>query len=127
MFSLLIAILSLHFFTVTYRVNGAHRTLFNVPISIFETSVPLVSDEEEPTLYFAKSELEDKLNSYFAFHLHKYVSDYTINYYYYNQQDFSICKTNQCTSLEINLKATIVLNFKYDKTANFYIRNNTNG
>ena len=127
MFSLLIAILSLHFFTVTYRVNGVHRTLFNVPISIFETSVPLLSDNDEPNLYFVKRSLEKKLNAYFASQLKRYVSDYEISYYYYNQSDYSVCRTNECTSVEINLKAKIVLNFNYDKTANFYIRSNIDG
>ena len=127
MFSLLIAILSLHFFTVTYRTNGVHRTLFNVPISIFETSIPLANEEDNPDLYFAKAQLEEKLNSYFAFHLRKYVSQYEVSYYYYNREDESICRDDRCTSLEINLKANIVLNFQYDKTANFYIRNNVNG
>lgn len=127
MFSLLIAILSLHFFTVTYRLNGVHRTLFNVPISLFETSIPLVDDSPDPELYFSKEVLEEKLDSYFAFQLKKYVSTYEINYYYYNREDSSICRDDHCTSLEINLKARIVLDFQYDKTANFYIRSNVDG
>ena len=127
MFSLLIAILSLHFFTVTYRLNGVHRTLFNIPISLFESSIPLVDDSPDPNLYFLKEQLEEKLNSYFASQLKKYVSNYSISYYYYNQEDDSICRDDYCTSLEINLKASIVLNFEYDKTANFYIRSNVDG
>ncbi len=127
MFSLLIAILSLHFFTVTYRTNGVHRTLFNMPISLFETSIPLVLNEDDPGLYFAKLELEEKLDSYFAFHLKKYVSNYDLDYYYYNRDDDSLCRSDKCTSIEITLEADIVLNFKYHKSADFYIRNNTNG
>ena len=127
MFSLLIGILSLHFFTVTYRLNGVHRTLFNVPISIFEASIPLVKENENPTLYFDKKVLEASLDSYFSNQLKKYVSDYSLSYYYYNQEDYSICRDDQCTSIEINLKARIVLDFEYDKNANFYIRSNIDG
>ena len=127
MFSLLIGVLSLHFFTVTYRLNGVHRTLFNVPISIFEASIPLVEESENPSLYFSKEVLEEKLDTYFANQLKKYVSNYSLSFYYYNQEDYSICRDDQCTSLEINLKARIVLDFEYDKTANFYIRSNIDG
>ena len=127
MFSLLIAVLSLHFFTVTYRLNGTNRILFNVPISIFESSIPLVSEDDDAHLYFSKEILEEKLDSYFASHLYKYVSEYSLSYYYFNQEDYSICRNDQCTSIEINLKARIVLNFEYDKSASFYIRSNVNG
>lgn len=127
MFSLLIAILSLHFFTVTYRLNGVHRTLFNVPISLFETSIPLINDSPDPNLYFMKEQLEEKLDSYFSSQLRKYVSSYKVSYYYYNREDSSICRDDYCTSIEINLKAMVVLNFQYDKTANFYIRSNIDG
>lgn len=127
MFSLLIGVLSLHFFTVTYRLNGVHRTLFNVPISIFEASIPLTDESENPSLYFSKEVLEEKLNMYFASQLRKYVSSYSLSFYYYNQEDYSICRDDRCTSLEINLKARIVLDFEYDKSANFYIRSNIDG
>ena len=127
MFSLLIGVLSLHFFTVTYRLNGVHRTLFNVPISIFEASIPLTDESENPSLYFSKEVLEEKLNTYFASQLRKYVSSYSLSFYYYNQEDYSICRDDRCTSLEINLKARIVLDFEYDKSANFYIRSNIDG
>ena len=127
MFSLLIGVLSLHFFTVTYRLNGVHRTLFNVPISIFEASIPLTDESENPSLYFSKEVLEEKLNTYFASQLRKYVSSYSLSFYYYNQEDYSICRDDRCTSLEINLKAKIVLDFEYDKSANFYIRSNIDG
>ena len=127
MFSLLIGVLSLHFFTVTYRLNGVHRTLFNVPISIFEASIPLTDESENPSLYFSKEVLEEKLNTYFASQLRKYVSSYSLIFYYYNQEDYSICRDDRCASLEINLKARIVLDFEYDKSANFYIRSNIDG
>ena len=102
MFSLLIGVLSLHFFTVTYRLNGVHRTLFNVPISIFEASIPLTDESENPSLYFSKVVLEEKLNTYFASQLRKYVSSYSLSFYYYNQEDYSICRDDRCTSLSDN-------------------------
>lgn len=127
LFSLTISILSLHFFTITYRTNGINRALFNLPISIFETSIPLINGEGEFEPYFAKNILEDKLTYYFDTNLLKYTDRYTVSYYYFNQEDYSICRDEKCQAIEINLKADIVLNYKYNKTATFYIRSNIDG
>ena len=45
--------------------------------------------------------------------------------YYYNQEDESICKTDQCSAIEITLSTNIIFNYKYQKSASFYIRRNT--
>lgn len=126
-FSLMISVLSLHFFTVTYRTNGVNRTLYNIPISIFESSIPLLYEGDVFEPYFDKESLEAKLTYYFDSNLKKYVSKYYLEYYYFNQDDYSICRGNRCQAVEISLKADIVLNVKYNKSATFYIRSNING
>ena len=123
--SLVIGILSLHVFTITYRVNGVNRTLFNIPISIFESSIPLINYGEEQKLYFDKELLENKLTYYFDTSLDRYVSNYSLEFYYYNQENESICKTDQCSAIEITLSTNIIFNYKYQKSASFYIRRNT--
>ena len=57
--SLTIAVMSLHFFTVTYRLNGINRSLYNIPISIFESSIPLLQDTESFEPYYDKDKLEE--------------------------------------------------------------------
>ena len=127
LFSLTIAVLSLQFFTVTYRLNGVNRTLYNIPISIFETSIPLISDNDEFVAYYHREVLNDQLTYYFETSLKKYVNHYTLDFYYFNQEDFSICLGEYCDAIEITLKADVLLNIKYQKAARFYIRSNVNG
>lgn len=122
--SVAFAILSLHFFTVTYRVTGINRTLYNIPISIFEVSIPLLQEDGDFTPFYDKEMLESKLTSYFHSTLHKYTEKYTVEYYYYNQEDFSYCTSSTCDAIEITLTSKIFINFNYQKTARFYIRNN---
>lgn len=124
MFCLTLVILSLQFFTVTYRLNGVNRTLYNIPISIFETSIPLVADDGVFIAYYDKEELDDKLTYYFDTSLKKYVNRYEVDYYYYNQSDYSICQSSYCDAIEITLTADILFNVHYQKSARFYIRSN---
>ena len=123
-FSLTLAVLSLHFFTVTYRLNGVNRTLYYIPISIFESSIPLAQESESLIIYYDKNILENKLTYYFDNNLSKYVSRYTLDFYYYNQSNDSICKTDYCDAIEITLKADILLTVSYQKSARFYIQKN---
>ena len=123
-FSLTLAVLSLHFFTITYRLNGVNRMLYNIPISIFESSIPLAQESEEIVIYYNKTELQNKLTYYFDTNIHKYVSRYTLDFYYYNQSDGSICKSDYCDAVGITLKAEILLTVNYQKTATFYIKDN---
>lgn len=123
-FSLMIAVMSLQMFTMTYRINGVNRTLFHIPLGIFESAIPLLTPNYDLDIYYDKEVLEQSLTYYFDSNLHKYVNDYTLSYYYYNQEDESICVSDKCTAVEITLKADIFLNIKYQKKARFYIRRN---
>ena len=58
--SITLAVLTLQFFTVTYRVNGINRTLYNIPIAIFETSIPLAQETDEPEIYYDANILDRK-------------------------------------------------------------------
>ena len=70
--SITIGILSLQFFSFTYRINGINRAVYNIPISIFEASIPLVQDVEKPKIYFDQDYLETYLTSYFDKVIYRY-------------------------------------------------------
>ena len=123
-FSLTIAVMSLQMFTLTYRINGVNRTLFHIPLGIFESAIPLVTTTYYPDVYFDKDMLEESLTYYFDTNLEKYVNKYTLSFYYYNQADDSICVSDKCDAVEVSLKADIMLTIKYQKKARFYIRRN---
>lgn len=124
MFAIFIGVLSLNFFTITYDITGINRVMYNIPIGIFESSIPLVQDSDVPNMYFDKDTLESKLTSYLSNSVKKYTSSYEISYYYYVQEDESICKTDYCTAVKVTLEAKIMLVSTYSKSMKFYIQSN---
>ena len=122
--SITLAVLALQFFTVTYRVNGINRTLYNIPIAIFESSIPLAQETEEPEIYYDADILEEKLTSYFDKSITKYCDKYEVEIYYYNQDDFSYCSSGKCDAVELTLTADLFIGFNYSRTARFYIQDN---
>ena len=122
--SITIGILSLRFFTFTYRINGINRVMFNMPISIFEASIPLVQDTSEPILYFDREYLLNELTSYIDKSIYKYTDRYSLDLYYYDQDDYSICRGDYCNAVEVTLNARITLFDDYSKTMRFYIHKN---
>ena len=122
--SITIGILSLQFFTFTYRINGINRMMFNMPISIFEASIPLVQDTSEPILYFDREYLLNELTSYVDKSIYKYTDRYSLDLYYYDQDDYSICRGDYCNAVEVTLNARITLFDDYSKTMRFYIHKN---
>lgn len=122
--SITIGILSLQFFTFTYRINGINRVMFNMPISIFEASIPLVQNTSEPILYFDREYLLNELTSYVDKSIYKYTDRYSLDLYYYDQGDYSICRGDYCNAVEVTLNARITLFDDYSKTMRFYIHKN---
>ncbi len=122
--SITIGILSLQFFTFTYRINGINRVMFNMPISIFEAAIPLVQNNKEPIIYFDKDYLRLELTSYIDKSIYKYTDRYSLDLYYYDQDDYSICRGDYCNAVEVTLNARITLFDDYSKTMRFYIHKN---
>lgn len=117
--------MSFQIFATSYRINGINRSFLNIPISIFESSIPLVQDVAEPEIYYDKALLESQLTSYFDKTIDKYCNDYSLSFYYYSQEDESICVNDKCTAIEITLKAEVILLINYQRSARFYIQDNT--
>ena len=123
-FVLTLGVLSLHFFTASYRITGINRVFYNIPIAIFETSIPLVQSGTSPLVYYDKDMINNKLTSYFEDSVTKYCKSYELEIFYYVQDDYSYCLTNQCDAVEISIDAKVLLNYEYHKTARFYIQDN---
>ena len=119
-----IGVLSLQFFTFTYRINGINRVMLNIPISIFESAIPLVQDVDNPKMYFDKQYLMDELTSYMNNSIYRYTDHFSLDLYYYVQQDYSICRSEFCDAVEVTLNARITLFDDYSKTMRFYIHKN---
>ncbi len=98
--------------------------MYNLPISLFESAIPLVQESDVPIMYFDKQYLEQELTSYINKSIYRYTDSYSLNFYYYNQEDHSICRTDYCDAVEITLSAKITLFNNYSKVARFYIHKN---
>lgn len=122
--AIIMGVLSLNLFTSNYKVIGVNRTLYNLPIALFETSIILTNETDEPLIYFDRVTLKSKLTSYFDNNLKKYTDKYTVEYYYYKQDDNSLCLINGCDAVKVTLTADLFYITKYKKSAYFYIRSN---
>ena len=122
--SLVIAVMSLHLFTVTYRLNGINRSRYNIPISIFETSIPLLDYNEGIGLYYDKELLLEKLTYYFKSSISGLCHSYDMDLYFYNQDDESICLSSYCNAVEVTINAKVIFFTEYHRTARFFISHN---
>lgn len=120
--ALMVMVMSVQCFTLTYRINGINRTLLETPISLFETSIPVIQDEGEFKAYFDKSELKKQLTYYYDISLTKYVTDYQISYLYSKAGTHIYCLASKCDAIEIKIKAKIIYFTNYTKSMRFEIR-----
>lgn len=123
-FALLVVTLSFNFFMISYQVNGINRLVYGVPVSLFETSLNLYGVDENNGAFFIKDTLEEKLTSYFNALMKRYADDYTLDFYYYNPSNHSLCVSENCSAIEITVEANLVLNYHYEKTLFYEIRSN---
>lgn len=116
----ILMIISTNFFFISYQLNGINKAVIGTPLSIFELSIPLVED----SIYFDKDILYTNLTSYYDDCLYKYVDNYSLQLQYYHSYLNSICVTNYCDSVVVNIKAEITLHYEYVRSMRFEIRHN---
>ncbi len=121
--SFIVVFLSFNFFMVSYQINGLNRLITGAPLSLFETAIVLY-DIEENGPYFDKEILEDNLTSFFDYHLPRYISQYSLSFYYYNIENHSINMTDEPKAVEVTFQAELVLDKHYQKTMYYEIRSN---
>ena len=66
----------------------------------------------------------DELTSYMNNSLYRYTDHFSLDLYYYVQEDYSICRSEFCDAVEVTLNARITLFDDYSKTMRFYIHKN---
>ena len=107
-------------FTLTYRLQTINRAIINTPIELFETSIPLVN-VDEANLYFDKIKLENKILDYYSSTIEEHFKTYDVDFYYYNQNDKSICVSDHCDAVEITISGNYFLTFTYEKSISYEI------
>lgn len=117
----LLSTLSFEFFMVSSRFTSVNNIVMNTPRELFMVSIPLFQNDSEPYLYFDKSTLEKNVNDYYKNSVTNYVESYTVNFYYLNTGDKSMCLNNYCQAVELNFSAHVCLNVNYEKILQFQI------
>lgn len=122
--SFLTIVLSFNFFMMAHQINGINRLVLSAPLSLFETAIVLYEIDEATGPYFDKGILVDNITSYFNYHMGRYTSDYSINYYYYRPNNHSLDMSDKPKAVEVTVEADIALSFHYEKTMFYEIWSN---
>ena len=118
----LIVVLSFNFFMISYQVSGINRLVLGTPMSLFETSINMYEIDEKEGPYFDKELLVENITYYFDYHMPRYTKDYSLAFYYYNPEDHSMNLGIEVQAVEITIKASLMLDYQYQKTMYYEIR-----
>ena len=123
--ALLVMVISFNFFFISYQICGINRLFINPPIGLIESTVNLVSNEDQPNLYFNKELLVYSLTNYYEEKIEKlHVEDYTLSFTFINPSNESFCTTTQCQGFKIKLSSTLTFNYKYEREVYYKIQKN---
>lgn len=108
-------------FTISLKLQTINRAIIYMPIEIFETSIQMVNIDETENLYFDKNLLDTNVNRYLEEKLSNVMKDYSYSFYYYNQDDGSICTSGKCNAVEVTVSGHYAYNFSYSRSVNYEI------
>ena len=122
--SFFIIVLSFNFFIISFQINGVNRLVLGAPLALFETAINMFNIDLEKGPTFDKETLEENITSYFAYSMPNYTNDYSLEFYYYNPSDHSICLEDECQAVEVEVKANLALSYHYSRVMFYEIRSN---
>lgn len=122
--SVLMSVLIFSIFSFEMKLTGLTRTILNSPKSIFETAIPLVTEDEEFDPYLLKEDVKQKYNAYLDSTVYKYVKNYDVEYYFYNIDNQGTCDIRDCKGVEISFRSNINMFYTYHYKTYFEIKRN---
>lgn len=114
-------IISFSSFALAYQINGVNRIVISTPIALFESSIFHDLEIEEPDVYISKELVKEKIQNYYSKELEKITNKYSIEFYFYNKLDNSMCVRDECEAVEILFSATLIFDYKYSRTLNYEV------
>lgn len=108
-------------FQVSNRLMTINRVVVNTPIQLFETSIITIKYPDEKVLYFNKELLKTNLSKYYDDNLLKVFKNYQMELYYYNQENGSLCLSDQCNAVEVMIKGKYILDMDYLRSIKYEI------
>lgn len=122
MFTILYMLLMFNAFTVSFHLSAVNKAIVNTPKEIFETSIVIVNLVDEDNLYFDKELLNKNLLSYYQRVIKNHLTSYTVNQYFYNQNNGSVCTSENCNAVEVSVVGKYSYYFDYSRTLTYEIR-----
>lgn len=110
-------------FSLSFSVQGLNRAIINTPIELIYRT----AEYRNGSIYFNKNELESDLNSYYENTLSRYVSNYDVDYYFYNIDDGSMCYGSYCEAVEITVECKLMSTYDYKRVMYYEVKGNGNG
>ena len=119
----LIGVFSLQYFYINWTIQGLNRAVVSTPIEFFYQDI----ESSEKIAKWFTDEMEEHLNEYYDKALSKYVKDYEVGYYFYDQYDKSMCVERYCTAVEISVDAKVSLTYNYHRVMYYELYRGKNG
>lgn len=119
----LIGLVSLQYFALNYSIQGLNRAIIFTPIEIMYKGV--ISYGDKPLI--SRDDFEYIVLSYYDKIIPRYSKDYTVEFYYYNLSDQSMCLTDNCEGIEITINCKLNLTYDYHRVMFYELKESNNG
>lgn len=119
----LIGLVSLQYFALNYSIQGLNRAILYTPIEIMYKG--LITYGDKPLI--SRDEFEYIVLSYYNNIIPRYSKNYTVDFYYYNLTDQSMCLTNFCEGVEITINCKLNLTYDYHRVMFYELKENNHG
>lgn len=120
-------ILSFSSYSLAYQINGINRVVASTPVSIFESSILHDLENDEPSVLFSKTLVNEKLDNYYSKELSRFTEKFSYEIYFYNSSNGSLCIPEECGAVEVTFYATLMYDYEYTRVLNYEVVNTKYG
>ncbi len=109
--SAILVIFSGQLFFLNYSFQGLNRAIIATPIELMFNTVKYEGDD----VRFNKSAFEEMILNYYENTLTRYAKTYEVDFYYYDSNDYSMCISDSCSSVEITIDCKLMQSYDYHR------------
>ena len=121
--STLIGLVSLQYFALNYSIQGLNRAILFTPIELMYKGVMPLG--EKPLI--SRDDFEYIVLSYYDSIIPRYSKEYSVEFYYYNSIDQSMCLQDTCDGVEITIDCMLNVTYNYHRVMYYEMKEVSNG
>lgn len=118
MFSAVLTVFSTIFFSFSYSIRGLNKAIICTPIELLFSDMEIRQSKAQLTTSLVKQHL---LN-YYEKALPKYCKNYSVDFYFYNPINDSMCISDYCDAVDVEIIATLNYSYIYHRVMYYEIR-----